>query len=35
MERWEVSDAEARQHLKDSAAEYQALVQKFGLTFGS
>lgn len=35
MERWEVSDDEARQHLKDSAAEFATLTQKFGLTFKS
>jgi hypothetical protein len=35
MERWEVSDEEARQHLKDSAAQFASLTQKFGLTFKS
>ena len=35
MERWEVSDEEARRHLQDAATEYAALAQKFGLTFSS
>ncbi|MFG3685660.1 tripartite tricarboxylate transporter substrate binding protein [Micromonospora sp. NPDC047740] len=35
MERWEVSDQEARQHLTDAAKEYADLSKKFGLTFGS
>jgi hypothetical protein len=35
MERWEVSDEEARQHLKDSATQFASLTQKFGLTFTS
>ncbi|WP_405433710.1 tripartite tricarboxylate transporter substrate binding protein [Micromonospora sp. NBC_00617] len=35
MERWEVSDKEARQHLKDSAKQYADLTAKFQLTFGS
>ncbi|MEV0806638.1 tripartite tricarboxylate transporter substrate binding protein [Micromonospora sp. NPDC050200] len=35
MERWEVSDQEARQHLTDAAKEYADLTSKFGLTFGS
>jgi tripartite-type tricarboxylate transporter receptor subunit TctC len=34
IERWEVSDPDARQHLKDQAAQYASLVQKFGLKLG-
>jgi tripartite-type tricarboxylate transporter receptor subunit TctC len=35
MERWEVSDQEARRHLKEAAAQYAALTQKFGLKLGA
>ncbi|GAB3807528.1 tripartite tricarboxylate transporter substrate binding protein [Micromonospora zhanjiangensis] len=35
MERWEVSDEDARQHLKDATKQYADLTAKFGLTFGS
>jgi tripartite-type tricarboxylate transporter receptor subunit TctC len=35
IERWEVSEQEARDHLKAAAEEYAALTRKFGLTFGS
>jgi tripartite-type tricarboxylate transporter receptor subunit TctC len=34
IERWEVSDPDARQHLKDDASRYSSLVQKFGLKLG-
>ncbi|MEU5882394.1 tripartite tricarboxylate transporter substrate binding protein [Spirillospora sp. NPDC047279] len=35
MERWEVSDDAARQHIKESAAQYAALAQRYGLKLGA
>ncbi|WP_186762913.1 tripartite tricarboxylate transporter substrate binding protein [Lentzea tibetensis] len=34
VERWEVSEDEARQHIKDARAQYAAQVEKFGLRLG-
>jgi tripartite-type tricarboxylate transporter receptor subunit TctC len=35
MERWEVSDEEARRHIKEAAAQYASLTQRFGLKLGA